>query len=305
MCALFGLYDYGDKLNSIIKTKLIRALGQAAEVRGTDASGISYVRNGRLVVYKRPFPAHKMMFRVADSTVCVMGHTRMTTQGNEQFNQNNHPFIGESDVQFSLAHNGIICNDVSLKCELKLPTTSIETDSYIAVQLIEVERKLNMSTLIKIAEQLEGSFTLTVLDQRNRLYLIKGNNPLAICKIPSLSLYVYASTAEILAEALRKCGLQRYKQEKVTIAQGDILLIERSGKITRGEFDDSRLNVFNRYHLMVPPSYTDDTRWYAYHEGMSEAEFDALLEWGFTPSEIVDMLYDRESYEDCFSDLYL
>ena len=35
----------------------------------------------------------------------VMGHTRMTTQGNAQFNQNNHPFPGKVDGNsFLLLH---------------------------------------------------------------------------------------------------------------------------------------------------------------------------------------------------------
>ena len=42
MCCLFGLIDYRGTLTAKQKTRLIRELSIAAEVRGTDATGIAY-----------------------------------------------------------------------------------------------------------------------------------------------------------------------------------------------------------------------------------------------------------------------
>ena len=42
MCCLFGLIDYRGTLPAKQKTRLIRELSIAAEVRGTDATGIAY-----------------------------------------------------------------------------------------------------------------------------------------------------------------------------------------------------------------------------------------------------------------------
>lgn len=117
--------------------KLTQALANAAEERGTDASGISYIKDGRVTIYKRPKPAHKIRFSIPDGTWAVMGHTRMTTQGNEKFNFNNHPFYGHADRDFAFAHNGMLYNDKELCKKKQLPKTHIETDSYVAVQLIE------------------------------------------------------------------------------------------------------------------------------------------------------------------------
>ena len=64
MCALFGWLDYHGKISPKVLQKLTQALANAAEERGTDASGISYVRDGKITIYKRPKPAHKMKFRV-------------------------------------------------------------------------------------------------------------------------------------------------------------------------------------------------------------------------------------------------
>ena len=142
MCALFGWLDYKGIVSNKLLKKLTQSLANAAEERGTDASGIAYVKNGKVTIYKRPKPAHKLRFNAPSGTKAVMGHTRMTTQGNEKFNYNNHPFYGHVDKNFAFAHNGVLYNDKELRVEKHLPKTKIETDSYVAVQLIEQQGKL-------------------------------------------------------------------------------------------------------------------------------------------------------------------
>ena len=57
MCAIFGLVNYRHLISKKHLKTLINRLAVASEVRGTDASGIAYVKNGKLVIYKRPLPA--------------------------------------------------------------------------------------------------------------------------------------------------------------------------------------------------------------------------------------------------------
>ena len=141
MCIIWlaGLQGY---VSDRLLKKLTQALANAAEERGTDASGIAYVKNSKVTIFKRPKPAHKIRFNAPNGTRAVMGHTRMTTQGNEKFNYNNHPFYGHADVNFAFAHNGVLYNDKNLRVEKHLPNTQIETDSYVAVQLLEQQGKL-------------------------------------------------------------------------------------------------------------------------------------------------------------------
>ena len=120
------------------------------------ATGIAYNFNDRLRIYKRPLPARKMKIHVPHGVNVVMGHTRMTTQGNAQFNQNNHPFLGKVDGNcFALAHNGVLWNDKELRMEENLPMTSVETDSYVAVQLLEQQKALDFDSLQAMAEKVE------------------------------------------------------------------------------------------------------------------------------------------------------
>ena len=81
MCCLFGIIDYGRSFSGKQKTKMLSVLAKECEVRGTDATGIAYLYNNGIQVYKRPWPARRMRFRIPNEVSVVMGHTRMTTQG--------------------------------------------------------------------------------------------------------------------------------------------------------------------------------------------------------------------------------
>ena len=181
MCALFGYLDYGKRVPARVLQKLVQVLANASEVRGTHATGIAYNHDDTLTIYKRPRPAHKLHFRIPNGTTAVMGHTRFTTQGDQKFNQNNHPFRGHAGADFALAHNGVLYNDDILRKQLLLLNTVIETDSYIAVQLIESQSDLTFDSLRYAAEIVRGSFTFTLLDERDNLYIIKGDSPLTFC----------------------------------------------------------------------------------------------------------------------------
>jgi len=220
MCGLFGFYNYSNKEIKGL-SDLTNKLAQEATVRGTDATGISHNYKNNLVIHKEPKSAYKMNFKHPENTIAVMGHTRHSTQGSEKKNYNNHPFMGKcKNSCFTLAHNGIISNDDRLRKEYKIPKTKIETDSYIAVQMIEKQKILNNDSIKFMSEKVHGSFTFSILDDKNTLYLIKGDNPLSIIHFPKYKLYVYASTDEILFKAL--IGTNLFKE----IKKGDFEEIE-------------------------------------------------------------------------------
>lgn len=134
MCSLFGLIDYQNTLTRRQKNHILQVLSKECEVRGTDATGIAYNFEGSIKVYKRPLAAHKLKFHVPNEVHVVMGHTRLATQGRPADNFNNHPW---STGTFALAHNGVLWNDRDLRQTENLPDTRIQTDSYVAVQLLE------------------------------------------------------------------------------------------------------------------------------------------------------------------------
>ena len=310
MCCLFGILDYKQTLNQKQLNKMVAVLSKACEVRGADATGIAYNYNDRLCIFKRPLPAHRMHYRIPDGVHHVMGHTRMTTQGNEKFNYNNHPFPGKANnTDFALAHNGVLYNDEVLRYTENLPKTHIETDSYVAVQLIEKKGTLNTDSLKFMAEQLEGSFTITVMDKDNNLHFVKGDNPMAIFHFKEIGIYIYASTEEILLKALGRMSVKLGRYEKIDITMGDILTIDKYGNISKATFETDNLYGFSLssyYWRTAIPSceitskkipqtyqeeYIEQLKTEAEYCGYSPSLIDSLLADGFSTDDIEEMIY--------------
>ena len=306
MCCLFGLIDYRCGLSVPEKNRVLSVLAGACEARGTDATGIAYNSRNRLCIFKRPVPGHLLRFHVPGDAWAVMGHTRMTTQGSAKRNCNNHPFLGNTqNIPFALAHNGVLYNDGLLRKSLSLPWTKIETDSYVAVQLIEQQKALSFDSLRYMAEQVEGSFTFTVLDGQNRLYIVKGENPLCLYHFPTLCLYLYASTEDILERTLSGIGMSAQPHSKVKISCGEILRIGAAGKVTRGSFDDSKL-VSGWYDPFWRPcsygvrgknaaqEYLEEVKSVASAFGYTPEAIDRLATMGFSAEELEEFLYCGE-----------
>ena len=318
MCAVFGLLDFKGKLTASEKLAIWRALSTAAEVRGTDATGVAYVQDGTIQIQKAPRAAHKMKWRISPDARYLMGHTRMTTQGSEKRNYNNHPFFGKAgQTPFVLAHNGVLFNDFELRRTHRLSKTHIETDSYVAVQLIEQSGSLSFKSLKQMAEALDGSFTITVLDANNNLYLIKGNNPLVLYLFPNLGIYLYASTKEILDNTLDRLKLSQEPKEEIIIHQGDLLKIDSRGKRSLSRFDDTKLCMrdYCRYYGLAdwywPASpkkeeevdYLDEVVNYGLSRGVPERELRLLVDAGYDAFDLEELLFDSHLRQSCVQEI--
>lgn len=298
MCGLFGFYDYKNSLTAKQKSKLTNALAQAC-----DAAGIAYNSGGRLHIYKRLLPAHFMRFKLPVDVSAVIGHTRLTTQGNAKHNYNNHPFKGVADTAFALTHNGVLYNDMALRKNLQLPNTKIETDSFVAVQMIEQRGHLDFASLCYMAEQLEGTFSFAVLDEQNRLYLVKGNNPLCLYHYPAVGVYVYASTEGLLQAALQKAAGAWGRAQSIMLDDGDMLRLELDGQVEREYF--STANLLYEYRFLYGgtgwggylPSNTSDRQYLkelksvAAGLGVVPEDIDLMLAEGCCLEDIEELLY--------------
>lgn len=226
----------------------------------------------------------------------------MTTQGSERKNYNNHPFLGcIENTRFALAHNGVLYNDCELQKTEKLPETKIETDSYVAVQLIEKRKTLDFDSLRYMAEQLLGSFTITLLDGEDNLYFVKGDNPMCIYHYEKTGIYLYASTEEILHKALKRIPYKLGRPTKVDLSSGDILKLDRQGKQTRERFSTENLLISDYYRRPFYPystvtangksEYVTELKSIASGFGYSSDTIDYLLEEGYTTDDIEELLY--------------
>lgn len=305
MCCLFGLVDYNGVFSRRQRERIIRILSLESQQRGTDATGIAYLAKGELKIYKRPLPAARIWLHFPAEAKTIMGHTRMTTQGNEKKNRNNHPFKGHcgQDV-FALAHNGVLYNDRYLRKSMKLPETNIETDSYVAVQLLEQHKALNFPAIKNMVETVEGSLCFSILDSQARLFLVKGDNPLAIYHFKE-GFYLYASTEGILKRAVSKLGLLSRQYEIVPCRDGDMFCIGSDGTIEKQSLESyyyhschyfSRPYAFSEsYDEDSEDTYVELLREMAPCFGYTPEDVDCLLEEGFTSEEIEEYFYSERA----------
>lgn len=307
MCGLYGILSYGNKIKDI--AEITEALAIESAIRGTDATGYAYNKSNHIEVCKKSKSAYMMNFNMPKGVNAVMGHTRHATQGTLNYNENNHPFKGHcGKSEFALAHNGILLNDRELRHKLHLPSTRIETDSYISVQLLETQKQLDFKSIKYMAEQVKGSYSFTILDNKNNLYIVKGDSPVSVFHFPEKKVYVYASTLSIVWKALVDtelfADLQLHKYDDIDITDGEILKIYSSGQTQRGKFEfneyasygyDWRTGYCNSY--ISKTDYIDDIKSVASYYGYQEDDIDTMLRQGFTPDEIELILYDNDCME--------
>lgn len=184
---------------------------------------------------------------------------------------------------------------------MQLPKTNIETDSYVAVQILEKQNRLDEVGIKYMAEKVSGSFSFTILTDDNTLWMVKGDSPLSIVHFPEKQIYVYASTDEILYKGL--IGTDFFKDvkegnfEELDIQAGQILKITPDGSLSFTKFnyvDDSYFGnswwYYGRSHY-TDNSYLDDLKIVAKNQGYTDDTIDDLIGAGFTMEEIEDFIY--------------
>lgn len=85
---------------------------------------------------------------------------------------------------------------------------------------------------------------------------MKGESPLYLVHFPSLGLYVYSSTKEIMTAAFKQIPAQFPKYEVIDVKEGELLRISPDGKITRSSYTVPEMGVRVKI-LDIPTTLTD------------------------------------------------
>ena len=160
-----------------------------------------------------------------------------------------------------------------------------------------------------MAEQLEGTFTFSILTSGNDLYLVRGNNPLSVWYYPTTGVHLYASTPEILAAAVIPLPYLRGKvHQTVKVAEGEILCITAEGKMHRSHFSTERIDYMRFWQSLCWPYKKDarkqrrDLTVTAHNMGFDPADVDWLSDCGYGEEEIEAALNDSDAFRALLSD---
>ena len=146
-----------------------------------------------------------------------------------------------------------------------------------------------------------------MLGDDGNLYIVKGDNPFCLYFFPDCGLYLYASTEDILCQALRKIQAPLGKSRKIPVRCGEILRINQTGRLDRETFDDSKLFRCRYPRLLMDDPYCrsfphtaegqthlDELKTVALAFGYSPEDVDLLAAQGFTTDELEDLFYSGE-----------
>jgi glucosamine 6-phosphate synthetase-like amidotransferase/phosphosugar isomerase protein len=183
------------------------------EKRGHHATGIAAYRgSNRSVVGKGPVPASAFVktpvWEKALRSLSAIGHCRYATHGSPSRNENNHPF---ESGRWALVHNGVILGHTEIARREGVNLSS-ECDSEIIIRVFARGAKQGGSPkagLQKFVDAINGhqaGYAVALLDRTNgKIRLLRDESrPCAIVRLPALGAVFFASTAEILREAMEK-----------------------------------------------------------------------------------------------------
>lgn len=156
-----------------------------------------------------------------------------------------------------------------------------------------------------MAEEIDGSFSFNILDNKNNIYLVKGDSPISILHFRKIGVYVFASTERILWRALIDSelfdDLQAGNYEQIELKEGDILKITSNGKTEKGKFNYIYSSSPHWYDFgysytygeknVYGEQYLEDIKTVAAMYGEDPEVIQELYEQGFSLEELEDIIY--------------
>lgn len=211
MCGLVGAIGLDKSyINNVgfVKDFITNGLYISA-LRGTHGSGIGAVEKDMefYETYKSAFPANHFIesapYRYIHDHIgiyiYVLGHVRASTRG-EVSAINAHPFISGPIL---LAHNGTISNTWDLEKKY-IKHGRFPVDSELVAACLS---KVPSDDAKSVLEEIEGSYVLTWMDQRDKSFNIARNKdrPLWGATFKNKKTLVYISELEMLDLLTRHC----------------------------------------------------------------------------------------------------
>lgn len=200
------------------------------EYRGYDSSGVAMIADtGELNIYKSKGKVEALEHFAASKDLSGsigIAHTRWATHG-EPNDTNAHPHYSQSG-RIAMVHNGTIENYTVLKQALSEHgyTFVSQTDTEVAVQLIEYIMKKNNCTLFEAVSEatkkIVGAYAIAVVDSENPNQIIAARQSSPLVIGIGEGEYFLASDATPIIE---------YTNKVVYLNDGEIAVIERGEEL--------------------------------------------------------------------------
>lgn len=251
-CGVFGVYAPGMDAAHIISFGLF-----ALQHRGQESAGIAASDGQTTTVFKDM----GLVSQVFDETTLAalpghlgIGHTRYSTSGSTVWENAQPAFRQVDQTGVALGHNGNLTNTVELAAQLGDDTSA--TDSMVmlngiaeAIQEGRSDGRQLERALMSLLPQLEGAFSLVVMDQGHLVGVRDphGYRPLCLGSLPEGGWVLASETA-----ALDLVGATFERD----VEAGEMVVIDAGGVRSLLPFDetDPRLCIFEFVYFARPDS---------------------------------------------------
>ncbi|MBR5437713.1 MAG: glutamine--fructose-6-phosphate transaminase (isomerizing) [Clostridia bacterium] len=218
MCGIIGYAGSGRAI-----PYLIRGL-EHLEYRGYDSSGVALIEGNEVTTVKTSGRISDLKCKLAGIELkakCGIGHTRWATHG-EPDDINSHPHSSSSGL-FTVVHNGIIENYLSIKKELLSEgyTFKSSTDTEVIANLLEKHYSGDvLESVRKCRDILCGSYALCIIcrDFPDTVFGVRKGSPL-ICAESEEGRFF---SSDVLA-------LVSYTREVFTLDEDETAVINKKG----------------------------------------------------------------------------
>jgi hypothetical protein len=222
MCGIFGyIYDYKNDNLASRSREIMDQLFILSETRGKEASGVLLLTPENIRVAKYALPASKMIHKDEYGQIyntrdewstsrgiraqCIVGHSRLVTNGGHQVHANNQPVMAHDMVA---VHNGIVTNVDELWDENKDMERKTQLDTEVLLALIRKNILMNknlIGSLQNTYQVIEGAASLALVFSDFDVMLLATNvGSLYLLSAPDLSFHIFASEKHILRTLIAK-----------------------------------------------------------------------------------------------------
>lgn len=220
MCGIFGLISVKENFNSV---KIFKDLYLLSETRGKEASGFAVNNKNELRVFKTPVSASQMVqgrlfkeemakiFKEQNRHFRGIGHSRLVTDGHEQFDDNNQPVVKNG---MAVIHNGIIVNQHELWKEFDSTLKISELDSELIPTIIDdqLNKGKSLGEAINIFYgMIYGMTNIALLFTKyNNLVLATNNGSIYYIFDKESEFFTFASEKQILSKLCKKNKIEKF-----------------------------------------------------------------------------------------------
>lgn len=245
MCGIAGVFlrdpDFDVDMDALLTTLLDKI-----EFRGRDACGFVALTNEgvgqwqKAAVDATKFNRYRQF--VPRGTRVMLGHTRLATQGDPGFMENNHPI---KRGPFYIVHNGHVSNDVHL-------FTKAERDRYGSVDSEAIAARLayegDLDALDIVMSEIEGAAAVAAVDERDCSRLV-------VARASTSPVWVY-NGKRIVIFASTKWAVESTHKQHIGGVAADRLVEMDEGDMFIWNGDEAKTKTFEVKKRQVTTTYT-------------------------------------------------